>query len=86
MARTEQVCIAGALIGAAVGAAIAYLYASDEGEQRRAGLVRLMDRAATDVTEARRAWSRLHEVWNDFDSGPSLRSRVEGGRNWPPSA
>jgi gas vesicle protein len=81
MARKEQVCLAGAVVGAAVGAALAYLYMTDEGADRRGQIARAVDRLSIDAEEAQRLWSRLSEVWTQFDAD---RQRPLRSRNWPP--
>lgn len=82
MARKQQVCVAGAFVGAAVGATLAYLYMTDEGADRRNQIARAVDRLSIDAEEAQRLWLRLSEAWTQFDADrqrPASRSR-----NWPP--
>ena len=82
MARKQQVCLAGALVGAAVGATLAYLYMTDEGAERRGQIARAVDRLSIDAEEAQRLWLRLNEAWAQFDADrqrPASRSRT-----WPP--
>lgn len=82
MARKQQVCLAGALVGAAVGATVAYLYMTDEGADRRSQIARAVDRLSIDAEEAQRLWVRLNDVWTQFDADrrrPAARSS-----HWPP--
>jgi gas vesicle protein len=83
MATRQQACIAGALVGAAAGAVLAYLYATDDGARRRAQLVDTMDRVMIDADEARRLWLRLSEAWARFEQDRSM-PRAGSARTWPP--
>jgi gas vesicle protein len=85
MATKEQACIAGALMGAAVGAALGFLYATDDGARRRMQLVDAADRLMIDADEARRLWLRLSEAWTRFQQDTG-RHVTPGGdaRGWHP--
>jgi hypothetical protein len=60
-------------VGAAAGAVLAYLYATDDGARR------LM----IDADEARRLWLRLSEAWARFEQDRSM-PRAGSARTWPP--
>lgn len=81
MAHKEQVCLVGALLGAAVGATVAYLYATEEGTQRRWQIARTIDRFTIDAEEAQRLWLRLNEAWAQFEQERRPAARP---RSWPP--
>jgi gas vesicle protein len=85
MATRQQACITGALIGAAAGAALGYLYATEDGARRRTQLVGTLDRLMIDADEARRLWLRLSEAWARFerDRSPSM-PRAGSARAWQP--
>lgn len=87
MTQTERACVAGAVAGAAIGAAVAYLYGTDDGARRREEIARLAERVTFDIDDARQLWTRLRDVWVEYDrSTPVRRSlRVESSRHWPPS-
>lgn len=85
MATRQQACITGALMGAAAGAALGYLYATEDGARRRTQLVDTLDRLMIDADEARRLWQRLSEAWARFeqDRSPSM-PRAGSARTWQP--
>jgi gas vesicle protein len=84
MSQTEKACIAGALLGAAAGAVIAYLYATEEGGRRRASLAQLVERGLGDVDEARHLWMKVHEAWSRFDESRQMPGRSSSPRSWTP--
>ena len=83
MGHTGRITLAGLLIGAAAGAAISYLYATDDGARRRAALAQFLDRALLDAEEARRLYSRAHEAWRRFDD-ERRRFAQQPGSDWTP--
>lgn len=85
MSQTERACITGAVIGAAAGAAIGYLYGTDAGTRLRTDLARLLDRATADADEARRLWTRLTDVWTEYEHDRATAiARGSSPRAWPP--
>lgn len=85
MAQIERACMTGAVVGAAVGAAIGYLYGTEAGAHRRAEIARLVDRAVVDADEARRLWTRLKDVWAEYERGRAKAVTHEvSPRAWPP--
>lgn len=85
MTQTERACVAGAVIGAAIGATVAYFYGTDDGARRREELARLAERVRFDIDDARQLWTRLQDVWAEYDRpAAARRPRLEGTRNWPP--
>ena len=66
MTHTERTCLTGAVIGAALGLAVSYLYATDEGAHRREGVWRAVNRARWDLREGRQLWHELSDVWTQF--------------------
>ncbi len=74
------------MIGAVAGAAVAFLYATDEGARRRRGLMHSVERVSFDVDEAQRLWARLREVWSQYERESTARPapvRFERSRDWP---
>ena len=84
MATKERACIAGALMGAAAGAALGYLYATEDGARRRMQLVDAVDRLVIDADEARRLWLRLNEAWARFQRDHSRAVPRGEGARWHP--
>jgi gas vesicle protein len=85
MATQEQACIVGAVAGAAVGAALAYLYATEAGAHRRMQLVEAFDRLMIDADEAHRLWLRLSEAWTRLEqAGRRPLPPAGSAGTWPP--
>lgn len=85
MATTEQACVAGALIGAAAGAALGYLYATEAGARRRMQLADTFDRLMIDADEAHRLWLRISEAWSRFEQAGRRPLPPAGSvGTWPP--
>jgi gas vesicle protein len=85
MATQEQACIVGALAGAAVGAALGYLYATEAGARRRLQLVDAFDRLMVDADEAHRLWLRISEAWARFEqAGRRPLTPTGSAGRWPP--
>ncbi|MFO7302682.1 MAG: hypothetical protein DIU54_009745 [Acidobacteriota bacterium] len=83
MGQTGKVCLVGALIGAAAGAAVSFLYATEEGAEYRASFARFMDRALIDAEEARRLYARAQEAWHSFNDERRRFAR-RSGDDWRP--
>ena len=82
MTHKERICLGGALAGAVAGAAVAYLYGTDDGARRRLEIGRTIDRLTIDAEEAKRLWQSLKEAWARFERE---RPRAAlGTRTWPP--
>ena len=75
---TEKPYIAGALIGAAVGSAIGYLYFTDAGRRQRDAIGEVLDNLQLDVKELRTFWTRLHLAIDEYQT--AVADAFEGGR------
>jgi hypothetical protein len=64
-------------VGAAAGAAVGYLYFTEEGERSRRDLARFLDRAAVEMHEARGLWQRLLNIGEEYQH--ARRQAIESG-------
>ena len=69
--------VIGAVLGAAAGGAVGYLYFTDAGKQRREELTHLLDRAAVEMHEARGLWQRILNIGEQYQH--ARREALESG-------
>jgi hypothetical protein len=69
--------VVGAVLGAAVGGAMGYLYFTDEGQARLKQMHHLLDRAAVEMHEARGLWQRILNIGEQYQQ--ARREALDSG-------